>query len=232
MFDDILKYPFGCLRLGKIYPKGFICDKSLLYFVLDCSIPNLLKDPITIHDLVKKYFDIQAVPKRYFFELLSFFTTSEMEQERLLEFASAEGQVRQKDWSLFAFTRKRINNTLILFLWDIEFFRECLGNRPLLCQSSTASVLYLIYIYCFMIKLKYFIIHNKLFRNNRYIFFHRKNFIATVTDRSVTILRWMFISIQEPSCILALPLVYICPSNNEACEGHVICCVRFFVGLF
>eukprot|EP00112_Aurelia_sp_Birch-Aquarium-sp1_P018730 Seg4510.1 transcript_id=Seg4510.1/GoldUCD/mRNA.D3Y31 product="NADPH-dependent diflavin oxidoreductase 1" protein_id=Seg4510.1/GoldUCD/D3Y31 len=58
----------------------------------DCSIPNLLKDPITIHDLVKKYFDIQAVPKRYFFELLSFFTTSEMEQERLLEFASAEGQ--------------------------------------------------------------------------------------------------------------------------------------------
>jgi equilibrative nucleoside transporter 1/2/3 len=36
--------------------------------------------------------DIQAVPKRYFFELLTYFTTSELESEKLKEFSSAEGQ--------------------------------------------------------------------------------------------------------------------------------------------
>ena len=37
--------------------------------------------------------DIQGVPRRYFFELLSHFTTSELEKEKLQEFCSAEGQV-------------------------------------------------------------------------------------------------------------------------------------------
>ena len=42
---------------------------------------------------MKTHLDVQGVPRRYFFELLSFFTPSEMEKEKLLEFASAEGQV-------------------------------------------------------------------------------------------------------------------------------------------
>eukprot|EP00795_Rhopilema_esculentum_P010504 gene10504-19221_t len=55
-------------------------------------VPTVLERPLTINRLVKTHLDVQGVPKRYFFELLSFFTPSEMEKEKLLEFASAEGQ--------------------------------------------------------------------------------------------------------------------------------------------
>ena len=43
---------------------------------------------------MEHYLDIQGVPRRYFFELLSHFTTSELEKEKLQEFCSAEGQVQ------------------------------------------------------------------------------------------------------------------------------------------
>ncbi|KAB7500024.1 NADPH-dependent diflavin oxidoreductase 1 [Armadillidium nasatum] len=52
----------------------------------------LLPQPCTVEQCVKCYFDIQCVPKRHFFELLSHFTTDENEKEKFLEFASAEGQ--------------------------------------------------------------------------------------------------------------------------------------------
>ncbi|RXG51798.1 NADPH-dependent diflavin oxidoreductase 1 [Armadillidium vulgare] len=51
-----------------------------------------LPQPCTVEQCVKCYFDIQCVPKRHFFELLSHFTTDENEKEKFLEFASAEGQ--------------------------------------------------------------------------------------------------------------------------------------------
>jgi sulfite reductase alpha subunit-like flavoprotein len=43
--------------------------------------------------LVENYWDIQGVPRRYFFELLSHLTDSELEEEKLQEFNTAEGQV-------------------------------------------------------------------------------------------------------------------------------------------
>jgi len=49
--------------------------------------------PCTVKQLVQKYLDINAPPRRYFFELLSFFTSDEREKEKLLEFASSQGQV-------------------------------------------------------------------------------------------------------------------------------------------
>ena len=52
----------------------------------------LLPQPCSVYDCVKKYLDIMAVPKRYFFELLSFFTSNQEEKEKFLEFASAKGQ--------------------------------------------------------------------------------------------------------------------------------------------
>eukprot|EP00111_Clytia_hemisphaerica_P002252 TCONS_00006308-protein len=58
----------------------------------DTPILRGLTSVITLHDLFKNYLSIQGVPKRYFFELLSHFTNSELEEERLLEFCSAEGQ--------------------------------------------------------------------------------------------------------------------------------------------
>jgi equilibrative nucleoside transporter 1/2/3 len=35
---------------------------------------------------------LQAVPRRYFFHLLSNFTTSDLEREKLIEFSTPEGQ--------------------------------------------------------------------------------------------------------------------------------------------
>ena len=42
---------------------------------------------------MENYWDIQGVPRRYFFELLSHLTTSDLEEEKLQEFTSTEGQV-------------------------------------------------------------------------------------------------------------------------------------------
>ena len=64
-------------------------------FFSDTPLPRGLPSVLCLKDLVKNFLSIQCVPKRYFFELLSHFTTSELEEERLVEFCSAEGQVRE-----------------------------------------------------------------------------------------------------------------------------------------
>ncbi|XP_058946686.2 NADPH-dependent diflavin oxidoreductase 1-like isoform X1 [Pocillopora verrucosa] len=58
----------------------------------DLPVPHQLPQPCSIKHLVEHYLDIQGVPRRYFFELLSHFTSSELEKEKLQEFCSAEGQ--------------------------------------------------------------------------------------------------------------------------------------------
>lgn len=56
------------------------------------SLPALLPQPCTIRHLVTHYLDISCVPRRSFFELLSYFSTNELEREKLQEFSSAQGQ--------------------------------------------------------------------------------------------------------------------------------------------
>lgn len=56
------------------------------------SLPPLLPQPCTIQYLVTHYLDISCVPRRSFFELLSYFSTNELEREKLQEFSSAQGQ--------------------------------------------------------------------------------------------------------------------------------------------
>lgn len=56
------------------------------------SLPALLPQPCTIRYLVTHYLDISCVPRRSFFELLSYFSTNELEREKLQEFSSAQGQ--------------------------------------------------------------------------------------------------------------------------------------------
>jgi len=51
-----------------------------------------LPRPCTMLQAVKTYFDIQSIPRRYFFELLAHFTTDEMEKEKFEEFSRADGQ--------------------------------------------------------------------------------------------------------------------------------------------
>lgn len=56
------------------------------------SLPPLLPQPCTIQYLVTHYLDISCVPRRSFFELLAYFSTNELEREKLQEFSSAQGQ--------------------------------------------------------------------------------------------------------------------------------------------
>nr|CAD7425144.1 unnamed protein product [Timema monikensis] len=88
----------------------------------DMPVPHALNQPITLGQCAQQYWDLnakrsktndsiwinssndktdmpvrfemflQATPHRYFFHLLSHFTTSELEREKLLEFTTAEGQ--------------------------------------------------------------------------------------------------------------------------------------------
>ncbi|KAK6621939.1 hypothetical protein RUM44_001746 [Polyplax serrata] len=58
----------------------------------DMPVPESLKTPIQLIECAKKYWDLNAVPRRYTFNLLSYLTTSELEQEKLKEYSQAEGQ--------------------------------------------------------------------------------------------------------------------------------------------
>mmetsp|Transcript_41712 Transcript_41712/g.58196 ORF Transcript_41712/g.58196 Transcript_41712/m.58196 type:complete len:611 (+) Transcript_41712:21-1853(+) len=48
--------------------------------------------PITLGELATRYLDIQGHPRRLFFRQISFLTQSDVEQEKLAHFASADGQ--------------------------------------------------------------------------------------------------------------------------------------------
>ncbi|KAF2348482.1 NADPH-dependent diflavin oxidoreductase 1 [Trinorchestia longiramus] len=62
------------------------------------EMPPWLLRGCSVEQCVTKYLDIMSVPKRYFFELLSFFTTDELEKEKFLEFSSAAGQQDMYDY--------------------------------------------------------------------------------------------------------------------------------------
>uniref|UniRef100_A0A4W3JVZ4 NADPH-dependent diflavin oxidoreductase 1 n=1 Tax=Callorhinchus milii TaxID=7868 RepID=A0A4W3JVZ4_CALMI len=55
-------------------------------------LPARLPQPCTVQYMVERHLDINGVPRRSFFELLSHFSVDEMEQEKLKEFSSAKGQ--------------------------------------------------------------------------------------------------------------------------------------------
>ncbi|EGG20226.1 NADPH-dependent diflavin oxidoreductase 1 [Cavenderia fasciculata] len=63
-----------------------------------CTTPQI-NLPTTIGILFKHYFDIMGSPRRYFFELLQFFTSDPLEQERLQYFSSTEGQDDLRDYN-------------------------------------------------------------------------------------------------------------------------------------
>ena len=50
---------------------------------------DLLPSPCSWRQAVRSYFDVQSVPRRYFFELLSHFTTDQLEKEKFEEFTRA-----------------------------------------------------------------------------------------------------------------------------------------------
>ncbi|KAK5644412.1 hypothetical protein RI129_005712 [Pyrocoelia pectoralis] len=59
---------------------------------VDVPVPAPLQHHVTFQQLCEQYFDLNAVPRRYFFNVLLNLTDSELEKEKLEEFISAEGQ--------------------------------------------------------------------------------------------------------------------------------------------
>jgi sulfite reductase alpha subunit-like flavoprotein len=52
----------------------------------------LVSEVTTLREAALRLFDLQAIPGRYFFELLSKFTKDDLEKEKFKEFTTAEGQ--------------------------------------------------------------------------------------------------------------------------------------------
>ncbi|NWR48887.1 NDOR1 oxidoreductase, partial [Regulus satrapa] len=75
-------------------------------------LPPLLPQPCTIQYLVTHYLDISCVPRRSFFELLAYFSTDELEREKLQEFSSAQGQEE-----LYSYCNRPRRTTLEV-MWD------------------------------------------------------------------------------------------------------------------
>lgn len=96
------------------------------YFILkqndpDIPLPEKLSQPCSVYNLVKKYLDIDGIPRRYFFELLSYFSDDEMEKEKFAEFCSPAGQIERYDYC------NRVRRTTLEVLQD---FRHTTPNIP------------------------------------------------------------------------------------------------------
>ncbi|KAJ3415526.1 NADPH-dependent diflavin oxidoreductase 1 [Chytridiales sp. JEL 0842] len=58
----------------------------------DVKLPSYWPAVLTLRRLFEEFLDIFGRPRRYFFELLSFFATDPLHADKLAEFASSEGQ--------------------------------------------------------------------------------------------------------------------------------------------
>jgi sulfite reductase alpha subunit-like flavoprotein len=64
-----------------------------IQFIIDLNLSADINVPTTIRSLLETKLDIFGRPRRYFFELLSFFATDGQHREKLIEFSSVAGQV-------------------------------------------------------------------------------------------------------------------------------------------
>ncbi|XP_060697241.1 NADPH-dependent diflavin oxidoreductase 1 [Hemiscyllium ocellatum] len=89
-------------------------NKTFLLKPNDSAIPlpARLPQPCTVKYLLERYLDINCVPRRSFFDLLSYFSPDEMEREKLKEFSSAEGQDE-----LYSYCN-RLRRTTLEILYD------------------------------------------------------------------------------------------------------------------
>lgn len=90
------------------------------------ALPAHLLQPCTIRHLVTHYLDISCVPRRSFFELLSHFSTNELEREKLQEFSSAQGQEE-----LYSYCN-RPRRTTLEALWDFPHTTSAIPPEYLL----------------------------------------------------------------------------------------------------
>lgn len=79
-------------------------NKNFLGFNLYDTIENR---PISIEQLVEQYFDLSSVPKRSFFEVLTNYSTDQLEHDKLKEFSSTKGQ-----YALYEYCKRPKRNLL------------------------------------------------------------------------------------------------------------------------
>lgn len=65
----------------------------LCIFLSEQPLPANVPPTLTLREAFTRYLDINAVPRRSFFNLLRHFATEELEREKLDEFCTPEGQV-------------------------------------------------------------------------------------------------------------------------------------------
>lgn len=68
--------------------KPFILEPNDPETLLPAGLPEFL----TLRECATSYWDIQSIPRRSFFDLLWYFSQSDLEREKLQEFTTAEGQ--------------------------------------------------------------------------------------------------------------------------------------------
>ncbi|XP_050436997.1 NADPH-dependent diflavin oxidoreductase 1 [Adelges cooleyi] len=88
----------------------------------DMPVPYNLSKPFTLYQCAKNHWDLNIIPNRYTFQLLSYFTNSELEKEKLQELTTAEGQEELYNYC------NRPRRTILEVLSD---FPHALANIPL-----------------------------------------------------------------------------------------------------
>lgn len=97
-----------------------VCWRKI--FLISCthvgvSLPERLsRQQYTLRALLTHYWDIQSVPRRSFFEILSWFATNELEREKLVEFTTPEGQEE-----LYSYCNRPRRNIIEVSEITIEF---------------------------------------------------------------------------------------------------------------
>lgn len=64
----------------------------LILLILEMPVPEILKSPHSMKTIASQYWDLSAYPRARFFQVMSYKCDNELEKEKLLEFASFEGQ--------------------------------------------------------------------------------------------------------------------------------------------
>lgn len=67
----------------------------------DQSLPDHLPPVVTLRKLFTSFLDFNAVPRRSYFTYLGYFTSSDLEKEKLEEFLSPAGAVSKLSCSSF-----------------------------------------------------------------------------------------------------------------------------------
>ncbi|CAO1436082.1 unnamed protein product [Diamesa hyperborea] len=79
---------FDEYKLG-IKPNDFVVLEEIDN---EMPVPEILKNPHSIRTIASQYWDLSACPRARFFQVMAYKCDNELEKEKLLEFASFEGQ--------------------------------------------------------------------------------------------------------------------------------------------